>query len=167
MKFVGLRGVGLENSLDKIDHKIISHLLADGRASFSHIAKDVNLTDVAIKKRVERLRRKGVITSITANLDLGALGYENPIYVQMRTEISKNRDLIKRLKEFDYVIELHQVLGEYNILAKIVVPKLDMAEKFIEQLGVIDGVLDIKTLVVMSELKKSGALPTFSFQKKL
>ena len=167
MKFIYCRGAGLENSLDKIDHKIISHLLLDGRTSFSQIAKDVSLTDVAIKKRVERLKRKGVITSITANLDLGSLGYENPIYVQMRTEISKNRDLIKRLKEFDYVIELHQVLGEYNILAKIIVPKLGMAEKFIEQLGVLDGVLDIKSLVVISELKKSGALPTFSFQKKL
>jgi len=157
----------LENSLDKIDHKIIAHLLVDGRASFSQIAKDVSLTDVAIKKRVERLKRKGVITSITANLSLSSLGYENPIYVQMRTEISKNKDLVKRLKEIDYVIELYQVLGEYNILAKIVVPKLDVAEKFIEQLGFIDGVLDIKTLVVMTELKRSNTLPTFSLQKKL
>ena len=157
----------MENSLDKIDHKIIAHLLVDGRASFSQIAKDVSLTDVAIKKRVERLKRKGVITSITANLSLSSLGYENPIYVQMRTEISKNKDLVKRLKEIDYVIELYQVLGEYNILAKIVVPKLDVAEKFIEQLGFIDGVLDIKTLVVMTELKRSNTLPTFSLQKKL
>ena len=85
----------------------------------------------------------------------------------MRTEISKNKDLVKRLKEIDYVIELYQVLGEYNILAKIVVPKLDVAEKFIEQLGFIDGVLDIKTLVVMTELKRSNTLPTFSLQKKL
>ena len=157
----------MENSLDKIDHKIIAHLLVDGRASFSQIAKDVSLTDVAIKKRVERLKRKGVITSITANLSLSSLGYENPIYVQMRTEISKNKDLVKRLKEIDYVIELYQVLGEYNIFLKLVVPDLDSAEKFVERLGSLDGVLDIKTLVVISEVKKSKALPAFSLQKTL
>ncbi len=153
--------------LDKIDHKILGLLLEDGRASFSAIAGEVKLTDVAIKKRVERLKRRGIINSITADLNLKALGYENPVYVQIRSELSKNRDVIKRLSELDYVIELYQVLGEYNIFAKLVVPDLDSAEKFIERLGTLDGVLDIKTLVVISEVKKSKALPAFSLQKTL
>ena len=154
-------------ALDKIDHKIISMLIEDGRASFSAIALEVKLTDVAIKKRVERLKRRGIIASITADLSLKALGYENPIFVQIRSEISKNKDVIKRLKEFDYIIEIYQVLGEYNIFAKLVVPDLDSAEKFVERLGTLDGVLDIKTLVVMSEVKKSKSLPSFSLQNKL
>src|SRR3989344_4070884 len=153
--------------LDNIDHKILSLLLEDGRASFSTIAGEVKLTDVAIKKRFERLKRRGIINSISADLNLKVLGYENPIFVQIRSEISKNRDVIKKLKEMDYVIELHQVLGEYNIFAKLVVPDLDSAEKFIERLGNLDGILDIKTLVVISEVKKSKSLPSFSLQKKL
>src|SRR3989344_3449066 len=101
--------------LDKVDHKILSLLLEDGRASFSTIASDVKLTDVAIKKRIERLKRRGIINSITADLNLKALGYENPVLVQIRSELSKNRDVIKKLRELDYIIELYQVLGEYNI----------------------------------------------------
>ena len=147
--------------------KILSHLLADGRTSFSAIAKDVALTDVAIKKRFERLKRKGIIDSISANLDLKSLGYENPIFVQLRSELAKNKDLVKKLKEFDSIVELHQSLGEYNFLAKVVVPSLDSAEKFIESLSTLDGVLDIKTTVILSELKKTSALPAFSLQKKL
>ena len=154
-------------SLDKIDHKIIQKLLEDGRASFSSIAKDVCLTDVAIKKRVDSLVRRGVISSINANLNLKVLGYESPIYVQMRTEMSKSKDLIRKLHSFDFVLELYQVLGEYNLLAKLVVPEMESAEKFINELGTIDGVLDIKTQLVISELKKTSALPTHSFQKKL
>ncbi|MFH1391388.1 MAG: Lrp/AsnC family transcriptional regulator [Candidatus Diapherotrites archaeon] len=154
-------------SLDKIDNKIISMLLEDGRASFSNIAGEVKLTDVAIKKRFERLKRKGIINSITADLNLRTLGYENPIFVQIRSELSKNKDVIKKLKELDYVLDLNQVLGEYNILAKLVVPDLDSAEKFVESLSKMDGILDIKTLVVISEVKKSKALPSFSLQKRL
>ena len=153
--------------MDKTDHKILARLIEDGRVSFSQIAKEVELTDVAIKKRFDRLKRKGVISSVSANINLKALGYENPIYVQIRSEISKNKDIIKRLKSMDYLLELYQVLGEYNLLAKLIVPNIDSAEKFIEQLGILDGVLDIKALVVLSELKKSSSLPTFSFQKKL
>ena len=157
----------MEVRLDKIDHKIIQILLTDGRASFSAIAKEVNLTDVAIKKRFERLKRKGILNSITADLNLKALGYENPIFVQIRTELPKNKEVIRRLQEFDYVIELHQVLGEYNLLAKLVVPDLNSAEKFIDKLGVLDGILDSKTQVILSELKRTNSLPTFSLQGKL
>lgn len=155
------------DSLDKIDLKIIQSLIEDGRASFSQIARETNLTDVAIKKRVDRLQRKGIIQSITANLNLKVLGYENPIFVLMRTELSKNKDVIKKLQGIDYVIELYQVLGEYNLLAKIVVPDLEKAEKFIEQLGLLDGVIDAKTQVILSELKKTNSLPTQALQKSL
>jgi len=162
-----VKGMEMEVRLDKIDHKIIQKLLTDGRASFSAIAKEVKLTDVAIKKRFERLKRKGVLNSITADLNLKALGYENPIFVQIRTELPKNKEVIRRLQEFDYVIELHQVLGEYNLLAKLVVPDLDSAEKFIERLGLLDGVLDSKTQVILSELKRTNSLPTHSLQHSL
>lgn len=153
--------------LDRIDHKIIEQLLIDGRASFSNIAKEIKLTDVAIKKRFERLKKKGAIKSINANLNLRLLGYENPIYVQIRSEMSKTKDILKRLCELDYVLELYQTLGEYNLLAKIVVPDIDNSAKFIEKLCSIDGVMDTKTLVVMKEVKNSSALPSLPLQKKL
>ncbi len=154
-------------SLDKIDLVVIQKLIEDGRASFSSIAKEAKLTDVAIKKRVESLKRKGVISSITANLNYKTLGFENPIFIQIRSEVAKNKDLIKKLSALDYVSELYQVLGEYNLLAKIIVQDLDAAEKTIGKLGTIDGILDLKTLVVLTEMKRSGALPSEALQKRL
>ncbi|MDO8537849.1 MAG: Lrp/AsnC ligand binding domain-containing protein, partial [archaeon] len=58
-------------------------------------------------------------------------------------------------------------LGEYNLIGKVTVPNLESAEKLINDLGMIDGILDIKTMVVLSELKKSNALPSESLQKTL
>ncbi|MBN1941533.1 MAG: Lrp/AsnC family transcriptional regulator [Candidatus Diapherotrites archaeon] len=154
-------------ALDKIDLLIIQKLLQDGRASFSSIAKEAKLTDVAIKKRVESLKRKNVISAITVNLNYKTLGFENPIFVQIRSEVSKNKDLIKKLSSLDYVMELHQVLGEYNLLAKIIVQDLEAAEKTINKLGTFDGILDLKTLVVLSELKNAETVPSEALQKKL
>jgi len=154
-------------SLDKVDLVILKNLLKDGRSSFSSIAKQINLTDVAVKKRVEGLKRKGVISGINASLNFKALGFENPIFVQIRSEIGKNKDLFKKLNELDSVVELHQVLGEYNLLAKLVVNDLNSAEKAISKLGLLDGVIDLKTLVVLSELKSGPVLPFAAIQKKL
>lgn len=154
-------------SLDKIDYIILKKLIEDGRTSYSNIAKDTRLTDVAIKKRIESLKKRGILTGITAELNYNVLGFENPIFVQIRSEISKNKDLVKKLESFDFVMELYQVLGEYNLIAKIVLPSLKDAEKFIERLGSLDGVIDIKSLVVLSKLKKSNSLPGSVLQKTL
>ena len=153
--------------LDRIDHKIIERLLIDGRMSFSSIAKEIKLTDVAIKKRFERLKKRGIIKSINASLNLKLLGYENPIFVQIRSEMSKTKDVLKRLRELDYVLELNETLGEYNILVKIVVPSIDNASDFVEKLCAMDGVMDTKTLVVMKEVKNSSSLPAMPLQKKI
>ncbi|MFH0714524.1 MAG: Lrp/AsnC family transcriptional regulator [Candidatus Diapherotrites archaeon] len=154
-------------SLDKIDFVILQKLIADGRISFSAIAKETNLTDVAIKKRVERLKRRGIVQNISAQLNYKTLGYENPIYVQIRTEMGKHKDVLKKMSEMDHVIELHQVLGEYNVLAKLIVPDLENAEAFLSRLGNLDGVIDTKTMVVLNEVKKTNTLPSQILQKKL
>jgi len=153
--------------LDKIDHKILQMLLEDGRASFSQIAREVSLTDVAIKKRFEGLKRKGIIDSVSANVNFKVLGFENPIFIQVRSEISKNKDLVKKLNTVDSIVELSQVLGEYNLFAKLIVPDLESAERVINQIGAFDGILDVKTFVVLSELKRTNSLPSSSLQKKL
>ena len=154
-------------SLDKVDYLILKALIEDGRTSYSNIAKETKLTDVAIKKRVESLKKRGIVSSITAEINYNALGFENPIYVQIRSELSKNKDLIKKIEAFDFVSEFYEVLGEYNLLAKLVLPSLGDAEKFIEKLGFLDGIIDIKTLVVLSKLKKSNSLPGSVLQKTL
>jgi DNA-binding Lrp family transcriptional regulator len=161
------RVIYLEAKLDKIDHIILEALLQDGRASFSAIARETNLTDVAIKKRVESLKRRNIISGISVDLNYKSLGYENPIFVQIRSEVSKNKDIIKKLNGMDFVLELYQVLGEYNLIAKLIVPNLETAEKFISQLGLIDGIIDIKTMVVLSELKKTATLPAKTLQNKI
>ncbi len=154
-------------SLDKIDFVILQKLIEDGRISFSAIAKETNLTDVAIKKRFERLKRRGIVQNISANINYKTLGYENPIYLQIRTEMGKHKDILKKMAEMDHVIELQQVLGEYNVLAKLIVPDLENAEAFISRLGNLDGVIDTKTMVVLNEVKKTNTLPSQILQKKL
>ena len=67
----------------------------------------------------------------------------------------------------DFVLDLYQVLGEYNLIAKLIVPNLETAEKFISQLGLIDGVIDLKTMVVLSEIKQNTTLPSKTLQNKI
>lgn len=157
----------LANSVDKIDYLILKSLLEDGRMSYSAIAKDTKLTDVAIKKRIESLKRRNILNSVKADINLQALGYENPLLLQIRSEVAKTNDLVKKLERFDFVTEVYKVLGEYNLFAKVVLPKIGNADELLSKLGLLDGVLDIKTMVVINKAKSSDSLPTTILQKKL
>ena len=154
-------------TLDKTDFQILKRLIDDGRTSYRAIADETELTDVAIKKRVDSLKRKGVISSISANLDLAVLGFSKPVFVQVRTDLSKHKDVVKKVHAFEHVSEVYQVMGEYNLLLKAVLPDLDSTKEFIERLGSLDGVLDMKSLVVLERVKASSTLPSTVLQKRL
>ena len=153
-------------SLDRIDVLILKKLIADGRVSYRAIADEAQLTDVAIKKRVDSLKRRGILEAIRAEINYEVLGFEKPVFVQLRTELSKNKDLLKRIETFDHVVEIYQVLGEYNMLVKAILPDLAAVKDFVERLGSLDGVLDMKTLVVLDRVKKATSLPASVLQKR-
>jgi len=154
-------------SLDKIDFQILKRLLEDGRTSYRAIADETELTDVAIKKRVDSLKRKGVIASISANLDMGVLGFSKPVFVQVRTDLSKHKDVIKKVESFEHIFEVYQTLGEYNLLLKAVLPDLESTKDFISRLGSLDGVLDMKSMMVLDSSKPGHILPSTVLQKRL
>jgi Lrp/AsnC family transcriptional regulator, leucine-responsive regulatory protein len=60
--------------MDKIDQKILSLLLHDGRISFSALGEAANLSANAAAERVRRMQASGVIRSITANVNPAKLG---------------------------------------------------------------------------------------------
>ncbi len=153
--------------LDKIDHIVLKALLEDGRASYSAIAKEAGLTDVAIKKRVDSLKRKGILSGIVASINYEVLGFRNPLYVQIRSDISQKKDLLKKLKSIDYVAEIYEVLGEYNFLAKLILPDVGYANQFIKEMETLPAVKDIKTMVVVNNIKNSPTIPMSTFQKRL
>ncbi len=64
------RGPDAENAraLDRIDVSILDTLARDARASFARIGATVNLSAPAVKRRVDRLRARGV--GLWAGVDL-------------------------------------------------------------------------------------------------
>ena len=153
-------------TLDKIDLLLLGRLLEDGRASFSQLARETSLTDVAIKKRFERLKRQGIIHTISADLNLDVLGFSKPIFVLLKTEPGKNKQVSKRLGEMEQVVEFHELMGEHNFMVKLLSPDMGHVKRMLDDIGRVDGIRELHSMPVLSILKKTNALPPTSFQKR-
>ena len=63
--------------LDELDRELLAQLSANGRATFSELGQRVGLSAPAVKRRIERLEARGVITGYTVLIDDAKLA--NPI----------------------------------------------------------------------------------------
>ena len=115
--------------LDGLDLKIIQSLARNGRKSFVEIAKQIGLSPVGVKNRVEKLRQENVL-----NIQ-GLLNIEKFYSVSAQIEIEADNktlsNLIERFEKFPLVYNLVKTSGRYNLMVSIVAPKLESIESFI------------------------------------
>jgi Lrp/AsnC family transcriptional regulator for asnA, asnC and gidA len=146
-------------AIDKIDKYIIEQLTVNGRASFANIAKDINLTDVAIKKRLDRLMQKGIIKAISAEIDYEILGFTEKAEMLITIDPSKQNEIIKKLKDIEDVKEVLEVTGEYNVIVRIMAIDKSDLKQLLDNIFKIDGITKISILTLLKEHKNSKNLP--------
>lgn len=145
--------------IDKIDKYIIEQLAINGRISFANIAKEINLTDVAVKKRLDRLIQRGIIKSITAEIDYEILGFLEKVEILITVDPSKQNEIIKKLKEIEDVKEINEVTGEYNLLLRVIaIDKIDL-KNILDVIFKVDGITKASILTFLKEHKYGKNLP--------
>ena len=153
--------------LDPTDLKILRILLSDGRASYAQIAKETRLSDVAVRKRIEKLMARGIIRKITALVDREKLGFRYTFFVEMRADPSEVYSIYKKLQDLPSILEVYVVAGEYPLIAKGIGEDVEELKKIIKEIGKIDGVLDVKTSVVLDGTEKELSIPSKIGQRVL
>ena len=104
--------------LDDIDQAIISQLQYDGRAPFTQIADDLNISEGAVRRRVKQLLDNGVM-QIVAIVEPQELGWNEAglIGIQVQADMTNEvADSIARLPEVSY---LFQAAGEFDLFAEV------------------------------------------------
>src|SRR4051794_7112639 len=83
------------SEIDGVDRQIIALLRDDARRSFQDIGSRVALSAPAVKRRVDRLRREGVIRGFTTLIDPARFGWHAMAIVELTTEGRFSADDVK------------------------------------------------------------------------
>ncbi|MBV8734138.1 MAG: Lrp/AsnC family transcriptional regulator [Solirubrobacterales bacterium] len=143
----------LSRPLDPVDRRIIALLREDAKRTFANIGSDVGLSSTAVKRRVDRLQRDGVIVGYGARIDATALGegIEALIEVYCAERVAP-ADVGRSLEGLDQVVSAFTVSGEADAVIRARVESIGDLEKFVERLRRDPNVVRTKTLIVLSTL---------------
>jgi Lrp/AsnC family transcriptional regulator, leucine-responsive regulatory protein len=145
--------VQLTRPLDTIDRRIVALLHQNAKLTFAQIGADVGLSATAVKRRVDRLERDGVIVGYGARIDPRALGegIEALIEVYCAERVAP-ADVGRSLADLDQVVSAFTVSGEADAVVRARVDSIADLEKFVERLRHDSNVVRTKTLIVLSTL---------------
>jgi DNA-binding Lrp family transcriptional regulator len=139
--------------MDEIDARIIALLREDARRSFKDIGAHVHLTAPAVKRRVDRLERGGVIHGYTAIVDPRAFGWHAEAFVDLYCEGNMPGEAIKRAVEGEPgVVSAHTVAGEASAMLHVMAKDTRDLESALERIRATEGVTRTVTEVVLSTL---------------
>ena len=139
--------------MDVVDQRIIALLTADARASFAEIGAKVSLSAPAVKRRVDRLRAKGIIKGFTTIVEPSALGWTTEAFVELfctgRTTPAQITVATRRHPE---VLGAYTVSGEADALVHLRAADIGHLEQALERLRAEPFVTSTRSMVVLSRL---------------
>jgi DNA-binding Lrp family transcriptional regulator len=137
--------------LDGIDRKILSLLQENSKRTLADIGERVSLSVAAVKRRVERLEREGVIKGYTARIDTSmhddAIELLMEVYCADRTSPG---DIRPSFEHLDEVVTGFTVSGEPDVLLRLRVDSVTHLEEVVERIRRDPNVVRTRTMLVLS-----------------
>ncbi|RLG73128.1 MAG: AsnC family transcriptional regulator [Thermoprotei archaeon] len=134
--------------MDDIDREIIEILKRNARTPYTTIAKKLGLSEAAIRKRINKLLRQGVIKRFTIEYSL-----QNEIKAVVLVKTSPQVPVFKISKEIanlQGVDHVYEITGGYDVLAIIRASNVLALDSIINSIRNIDGVSGTNTMIILN-----------------
>ncbi|WP_158964370.1 Lrp/AsnC family transcriptional regulator [Chachezhania sediminis] len=149
--------------LDDTDRRILRQYQAEPDAPAADLAARAGVTSATWARRLDRMRRDGVVGPLEAVIDWRALGYE--VMVSMRVTLDKTQprafeDFLDAARPIPEVLELQTFAGRVDV--RILLIARDMGHYlslYRERILTLPHIADIDTLLHIAQVKNEERLP--------
>mgnify|MGYP000153290286 CR=1 FL=1 len=132
---------------DEVDRKILAMLKENSRTTFTKIAQEVNLSEAAVRKRVERMLSEGIIKKFTLEMDTGdKLKAIILISVQPSRPNPQVAQEVRNIEGVDLVLE---VAGEVDIIVIVSGSSMQEVNRYIDEIRRIEGLSKTNSMIVL------------------
>jgi Lrp/AsnC family leucine-responsive transcriptional regulator len=136
--------------VEDLDRQILRLLAADGRRSYTDLAKDTGLSVSAVHQRVRRLEQRGVLRGYRAVVDTEEAGLPLTAFVSIKPiDPAAPDDAPDRLAHLDAIEACHSVAGDESYILKVRVASPTALESLLQEIRAAASV-STRTTVVLS-----------------
>ena len=139
--------------LDEQNRAIIGALQHDGRRPYADIAKEVGLSEAAVRQRVKKLTSNGTL-QIVAVTDQLQMGFRRPAMLAVTID-GNTSPVIERLVQMPEVDYLVATAGSIDLLAEVVAVDDTDLYRIVNQIRSIPGVRGCETHVYFTIHKQT------------
>ena len=146
--------------MEDTDRRIVSLLCADGRMSFTDLAKETGLSVSAVHSRVKRLEERGVLRGYRADVDPEAVGLPLTAFVSLTPiDPSAPDEAPERLAHLAEIEACHSVAGDESYILQVRVSGPAELEALLQEIRAVAGVSTRTTVVLSTPWERRTALP--------
>ena len=149
--------------LDALDRRILKVLQDDATLSLAELAEKVSSSRSVCWRRIQAYLDEGIIKGRVAVLDSKKLGFGVMILASVKLDGRAEGSLeefVNAVKSIPEIIECHALMGEIDIVLKIVVPTIEYYEEMLwRKLSSIPGIVDIKSSISLTRFVDTAKLP--------
>ncbi|UNQ74138.1 Lrp/AsnC family transcriptional regulator [Infirmifilum sp. NZ] len=139
--------------MDDKDAVILRMLMDNARTPLTEIAKAVGVTDVAVKKRIQKLEREGVIKKYTIVVEPKKIGYNGVALVGVDTDPDKVLSVAHELSKREFTVSVFVTTGDHMIMTEVWAKTGQDLMKIIEEIGRMEGVKKVCPAIVLERIK--------------
>lgn len=151
------------STLDAIDYRILDRLQEDAGGTNVELAEKVGLSPSPCLRRVRLLEEAGIIERYVALLDPEAIGLGMTVFVEVRLDSKKQRDVEdfeRAVIGLPEVMECHIVAGDYDYLLRVALPDMSHFRQFImRRLLEMPNIASTRSSFSVGEVKRTTKLP--------
>jgi len=141
-------------SLDTLDMKIIRSLQEDGRKAVSRISKEVSANETTVRKRIEKLRKNGIIERFTVVLDYHKLGRVIKAFIGLRVQPGRLREIVDHLSKHPDIQVLYRTSGDTDVILEVIFETMEDLNAFLESELKLEGILGTIVTIVIGPYKR-------------
>lgn len=151
LKYIEQGKFMLLQNLDKLDRKILSALIRNGRESVANLSRHIGLSRTAVSERINRLEKIGIITGYTTHIRLASDDRKVYCYLLIASDKGKKYEVTEALVEIPEVKSASIVSGTYDFIALIETSSLQSIYQICHELESTIGVRKITESIVFHQ----------------
>jgi len=130
--------------IDKTDVKILKALLKDTRSKLKDIAKSCKLSSTAIKNRIDKMKKNGLIVRAILNFNMASFEYEIPLLIGINLDPNREQDVINFIKSQVKVAGIDKTIGKYDLCLVVFLESINKLDELKYKIRKQKGVRNIE-----------------------